>query len=172
MANNGIVSVGVAVGVAAMLLCGGSGCKGDWKMSTPGVSMKCPVQRIRNAPPDMPGEAPLLVDQAMQIRDWDRSTALYANGDTIAGNTGFWYQPRWGQPEWVYPMIETPLFVGQTLALPVTLAIQPPWKQVRYTGVTMEPTYSGMPPLPQSGGVDASPVEAEPQPQQSPPTQP
>jgi hypothetical protein len=135
-----------------------------------GVSMKCPVQRIRNAPPDTPGDAPLLVDQAMQIRDWDRSTALYANGDTIAGNTGFWYQPRWHQPEWVYPIIETPLFVGQTLALPVTLSIQPPWKQVNYTGVSMEPTYSAMPPLPPPATVEASPAEAQPQP--SPPTQP
>jgi hypothetical protein len=108
------------------------------------------TQRVQNSPPELTSSTPMIVDGAMQIREWDRSTALYSNGDTVAGPTGFRYEARWYQPEWRYPIIETPLFVGQTLALPVTLALTPPWSEMRYTGVTVEPTHTAMPLLPPS----------------------
>lgn len=106
------------------------------------------IQPVRNSPPATLNPAPLVVDQAMQLRDWDRVTAHYSNGDTVAGPTGFPYEARWGQPEWAYSVIEPPLFVGQTVALPVSLVITPPWTPIRYTGETVETTYTAMPPLP------------------------
>lgn len=109
-----------------------------------------PYQRIGKASQDQLSTEPLTIDGAMQQRDWERSTAVYANGDTIAGPTGFWYEPRPDQPEWRYAVLETPLFVFQTVALPVTLAITPPWTNMRYTGAEVGTTYTAMPPLPPS----------------------
>src|SRR5450432_1038702 len=94
---NTIVSLG---GLLAMVLLGG--CS----------SMQCPIQRVQNAPPAAENTTPLVIDQAMQVRDWDRVTAHYANGDTIAGPTGTPYEVRWNQPAWEYVALETPLFVG------------------------------------------------------------
>ena len=109
---------------------------------------KCPVSRLKNAPPDELNDSPLVVDGAMQLRDWQRSSAVYANGDTPAGPTGFLYEPAWYQSEWRYPIIETPLSVAQMVALPVTLAITPPWTTVTYTGATINTTYTAMPAMP------------------------
>jgi hypothetical protein len=106
------------------------------------------LQPVRNSQPAAPNPTPLVVDQAMQVRDWDRVTAAYSNGDTIAGPTGFPYEARWYQPEWRYAAIEPPLFVGQSVALPVTLIFTPPWTAIRYTGETVETSYTAMPPLP------------------------
>jgi hypothetical protein len=86
----------------------------------------------------------------MQLRDWQRVSAEYANGDTPAGPTGFLYEPRWNQPEWTYAVIETPLFLGQTIALPVVFVMTPPWTPVTYKGATIEATYNAMPALPGS----------------------
>jgi hypothetical protein len=136
---------------AALVLSAGAlltaGCQ---SMSASMSSMQCPIQKIQNAPPDELNDSPLVVDGAMQLRDWQRMTAQYANGDTPAGPTGFLYEPRWNQPEWTYAVIETPLFVGQTLALPVVFAFTPPWTPVTYKGATIEATYNAMPALPGS----------------------
>src|SRR6185369_5229270 len=35
---------------------------------------------------------PLIVDEAMQRREWDRSISHYPNGDTVAGGTGYFLQ--------------------------------------------------------------------------------
>lgn len=114
------------------------------------------VQQIRNTPPEPENQTPLLVDDAMQLRDWDRSTAHYANGNTIAGPTGFLFEPRWNQPEWTYAALETPLFMVQTLASPLVLIVTPPWTPIMYTGVTVGPTYTAMPVLPPAQGAAAS----------------
>jgi hypothetical protein len=61
-------------------------------------------------------------------------------------------------------VLEAPLFVFQTVALPVTLAITPPWTELHYTGATVEPTYTAMPPLPPSNAVVETAVEPSAQP--------
>lgn len=113
-----------------------------------GCQMASPIQRVRNSEPEAQSTAPLVIDGAMQLRDWERSTAMYSNGDTVAGPTGFPYEARWYMPEPVYPLVETPLFVGQTVLMPVTLTITPPWTPIRYSGATVETTYTAMPQLP------------------------
>jgi hypothetical protein len=121
--------------LGATLMCG---CQG----------MRSPVEPQTYEPKIGENTTPLLIDQAMQSRDWNRSVALYSSGNTIAGPTGFLYQLNWNNPGWSYAVLETPLFIGQALALPVTLAIAPPWNKVRYTGDWIGPTYTAMPPLP------------------------
>lgn len=124
-----------------------------------GCQFTSPVQPMNYEPRIGESTTPLVVDQAMQIRDWDRSASMYASGNTIAGPTGFFYEVNWNEPGWTYPLLETPLFIAQTFALPVTLAIAPPWNKVRYTGDWVGPTYTAMPPLP--------PVNAANQPRNS-----
>jgi hypothetical protein len=150
---------------AALLLSAGAllagGCQSGGSMS-----MNCPLQKIQNAPPDELNDSPLVVDGAMQLRDWQRVSVEYANGDTPAGPTGFLYEPRWNQPEWVYAAIETPLFIGQTVALPVVFVMTPPWTPVTYKGATIEATYNAMPALPgvPAETTPAAPTVAEPAP--------
>jgi hypothetical protein len=106
------------------------------------------LQRSRSEPPDVLNDTPLIVDGAMQLRDWGRSTAFYTNGDTVAGPTGFLYEPRWYQPEWRYAVLEAPLSLGQTIILPIVAIFEPPWEQKHYTGATIEPTSNAMPAVP------------------------
>ena len=125
----------------------------------------CPIQKRANSAPEPVNESPLVVDGAMQLRDWDRSVAVYQNGDTIAFPTGFLYEPKWGQPEYHYYFIETPLFIGQTLGMPIVFVMTPPWTPTTYTGVTVGQTYTAMPVLPPSVAVTAeAPSEPEPAP--------
>ena len=113
-----------------------------------GCMSQCPLQKVENTPAERENQAPIMVDPAMQLRNWDRSTAYYGNGNVVAGPTGFRYIPRWGQPEPFYVAEEVPLFIAQTIALPVVLILTPPWTPELYTGVTVEPTYTAMPPVP------------------------
>jgi hypothetical protein len=113
-----------------------------------GCSMQSPLQSTTARESIGENTTPLTVDGAMELRDWNRSTSLYSNGGTPAGPTGFLFEERWYEPNWTYSVVETPLFVAQTLALPVTLAIAPPWTTVIYHGDRIGPTYTAMPPVP------------------------
>lgn len=52
-------------------------------------------QRIRPVQPDALNDEPLVVDEAMQIRDWDRSTAYYASGAVVAGDPRTRLEPKY-----------------------------------------------------------------------------
>lgn len=107
-----------------------------------------PIARQENAPPDQLSDTPLLIDGAMQMREWDRSTSYYANGDTEANPTLFAFRSTPTPNPLVNAATETPLFVAQVVALPINALITPPWAPVTYTGVTTPPTFNAMPPLP------------------------
>jgi hypothetical protein len=116
------------------------------------------------ATPEAPlTEEPMVIDQAMQVRDWDRSAAVYTNLSFVAGSPGFWYQPKWNEPDWTYAVVEAPLFLGQALILPITVWFPPQWEPVNYAGLKMAPTYHAMPPLRPSPAEPVSPARA-PQP--------
>jgi hypothetical protein len=107
-------------------------------------------QRYVNVPRGATNDAPVPIDEAMQIRDWEPSSARYTNPRFIAGPTGYWFQPSYGMPEPVYAVQEAPMFVLQTLGLPVTVWFPPLWTPVEYAGETLEPTWHAMPPLPEA----------------------
>ena len=67
---------------------------------------------------------------------------------TVAGPTGFLYQPKPGQPTWHYGFVDAPLFGVNTLLLPYAFFKIPPWEPVEWKGATVEPTYTAVPPLP------------------------
>ena len=96
----------------------------------------------------VPQNTTLLVDPAMEVRDWQPVMAYYANGDTVAGPTGFSYRTDPNLPRWAGPLVDAPIFAAQAVALPVNLAVQDPCSRRVYTGATLEPTYTAMPPLP------------------------
>jgi len=85
----------------------------------------------------------LIVDEAMQRRDWDRSVARYANGDTIAGpdlivieSTG---------PTWLQRVTDPAISSINDGMVPVTTVLDPPWKDRIYPGVQVPPTYTAQP---------------------------
>jgi hypothetical protein len=90
---------------------------------------------------------PIPVDQAMQVRDWNQSVAWAANSKTVAGNVGFYWEPKPDISPYESGVIETPLFIANTVASPVSLIITPPWQAVVWDSGTVGPTYTAMPPM-------------------------
>jgi hypothetical protein len=91
---------------------------------------------------------PLVVDEAMQLRDWERSTNHYANGATIAGGTGY----VWEVADWVNQghrrFVDAPVAVLNFASMPVGLLVNSPFEKQVIRGEMVPPTYTGQPPLP------------------------
>jgi hypothetical protein len=88
-------------------------------------------------------QTPLVVDEAMQKRDWDRSVARYANGDTIAGPDLISYENTTPEP---LMRVTDPVFsVINDSLVPISIIFLPPWKDVIYQGVQFPPTYTAQP---------------------------
>src|ERR1041385_419514 len=97
--------------------------------------------------PDEYNSTPLVIDDAMQHRDWEPTTAYYESGDTVAGPTGFVMQPKDDLGYVQRQAIEIPTFLGNTAIMPFVLMKTPPGEDVTYRGAVQEPTYTAMPPL-------------------------
>jgi hypothetical protein len=104
-------------------------------------------QRIANTPPDAINSTPIAMDDAMKQRDWPVDVSYYANGAVVAYPVGFLFEPEYNRAEWQYIFIDTPLFLGQAIILPITLAIENPASHEEYRGATIPPTYTANPPL-------------------------
>lgn len=105
-------------------------------------------QRTQPAPVVALNNEPILVDEAMQQRDWERSTAVYQNGDTVAGFTGRRYEVHNGLSEGYAGRLADPAVgIGNVILLPITMVLTPPWKAVGYQGVIIPPTHHANPPV-------------------------
>lgn len=93
---------------------------------------------------------PLIIDQAIQYRDWEPSVVEYPNGAVVAGPTLFPYETQRTAPGWQQSLFAPVLFLGQTIALPFHAVQTPPWSEVAHEGVDFEPSYTAVPPLPPS----------------------
>jgi hypothetical protein len=91
--------------------------------------------------------ATLIIDPAMQKRDWDQSVAYYPGGAVPAWNTRFWYTPSPNEPPAIKPISEPIEFIGQSLFVPITLITARPFTPVIYRGV-QEPSTSNAFPAP------------------------
>ena len=80
----------------------------------------------------------------MQRRDWDRTSAYYANGDTVAGPTLVVVEPA--GPDLVQRISDPATATANAIMAPVTTVLSPPWKNVVYQGMVVPPTYSAQPP--------------------------
>ncbi len=99
-------------------------------------------------PVAMTSHAPLVVDEAMQRRQWPRTVAHFANGESPAGPTGFVLEHNPNAPKWVPAITDGPLFGVNIAAIPIGYLFTPPWTSTIYPSGVVEPTYNAMPPLP------------------------
>lgn len=90
---------------------------------------------------------PLIVDGAMQRREWERSVAAYPNGDTVSGHNRFPIRTgvRQGDSEFAAAVVDLGASMAQTVALPFTYFFIPPFSREVYTGEAVGPTYTAMP---------------------------
>src|SRR5688572_18781243 len=77
-------------------------------------------QRIVPPPTRAPvNNTPLVVDEAMQVREHDRSTAYYANGATVAGGTGYLWQTHEAVKPGHRRFVEAPVAALNIVSMPV-----------------------------------------------------
>jgi len=96
------------------------------------------------APP--PGPEPVVstmtIDRAMQARDWAPTHAYFVNTTVQTGSNGVSYEPKRGQPAYVYYVIDTTTFLTNVLLLPISAWEVPPDKDVPNRGATFAPSYT------------------------------
>lgn len=92
---------------------------------------------------------PMLIDEAIQMRDWERSVAYYPNGDTVSGHNRFPIRSdaQVGESEYTDAAYDIGASLVQTVALPFTYIFIPPFAPAVYTGEQIGPTYTAMPPM-------------------------
>ena len=92
---------------------------------------------------------PLIVDQAMQRREFERSVAYYPNGDTVSGVNRFVVRSNLGPEdnEFSAAAFDIAASLGQTVAVPFTYLFIPPFTRAVYKGEDIPPTYTAIPPM-------------------------
>ena len=90
--------------------------------------------------------APLIVDEAMQLRTWPRSVVRFQNGETPAGPTTFVLQHSKDAPKWAPVLTDGPMFMANIVAMPIGLVFTPPWTRVIYPAGVTEPSFTAVPP--------------------------
>lgn len=97
-----------------------------------------------------PTPPPMPIDGAMQRRDWEPVAAYYPNGDTVAGVNRFPLRPQGGSlgdPDYVNAAYDLGASALQTVALPFTYLVVPPFSRQVSIGENIPPTYTAMPVL-------------------------
>src|SRR5688572_16554704 len=131
--NRGFVTRRMVAGVlSALALSAAAGCQG--------VSRNQPLAPVNNTP--------LVVDEAMQVRDWDRSTNYYANGATVAGGTGYLWEVSDNANAGHRRLLDAPVAVLNMVSMPVGVFVNSPFERQVVRGETVPPTYTAQPPLP------------------------
>lgn len=95
--------------------------------------------------PEPVNNTPIVTDQAMARRDWRTAAALYTNDTVMAFDD---YAPLRAKNSHLSFLVETPLFLANTLYAAYGVFIIPPWELVPYKTISMAPTYTAMPPMP------------------------
>jgi hypothetical protein len=100
-------------------------------------------QRIEPPVPDRLNNAPLLVDEAMQIRDFDRSTSVYANGGTVAGSPRLTFEPK--DDSAVNYVVDPAIGLTNFVIIPFSYFWIPPFAKIEHHGAIVPPTYTAEP---------------------------
>ena len=117
----------------------------------------CAQQQPQQATPP-----PMIIDEAMQKRDWEPSVAYIPNGDTVAGVNRFPLRSggeytEGATPDYAGAALDYGAHLVQTLALPFTYLFVPPFEPQVYRDEEIGPSHTGMPqmrPAPQPQRVD------------------
>jgi len=91
-------------------------------------------------------DTPLVIDGAMQARDWDQSKALYENGRVPANTDRFILQTsdKAADNNWSWAT-DTPIFLANSVIFPFTYFGDPPGQWVEHPSVTTPTTYNASP---------------------------
>lgn len=108
----------------------------------PGALIGC-----ANRPHQTRTPPPLVIDGAMQRREWERSVAYYPNGDTVSGHNRFPIRTTAapGENEYGAAFFDIAVSMVQTAALPFTYVFIPPFSKAVYHGDDVGPSYTAMP---------------------------
>jgi hypothetical protein len=134
--------------------------------------------RVSNIPPDALDDTPIPVDSAMARRDWEQSHAQYAaTGIHTTPNLYTFQSQEYSWSRGYSPVFtETPVFLANVVLIPYQIFASPVWGQHEYRAATVPPSYSAMPPLPDSreNQLEAPPAPPaqDDRPLESPTTQP
>jgi hypothetical protein len=90
--------------------------------------------------------APLIVDEAMQQRNWPRSVVRFQNGETPAKPTGFVLEHAKNAPKWTPILTDGPLFLANVFVMPIGYVFTPPLTRVIYPAGVAEPSFTAVPP--------------------------
>lgn len=155
------IGQGALAAVAAALLAGCShsqspdngGLTGTQFTETPAaatqpVAMPPAVAPAQTSVVFAPPTAPQVVSDggAVLRRAWPASVCLMPNGSVKAGPTYYPYPEQANLPGWLEGALSPLVFLGQTALAPVSMILQPPWKQPVYRGSAepdpaLQPTY-------------------------------
>jgi hypothetical protein len=105
---------------------------------------------------DRVNETPILTDEAMEVRQWPVSAATYPNFSVTAGPALVTFVPRDDLKPWFHAVLETPLFLINTLLTTSAMFQTAPWEQVEATSLYLPPSYTCNPPSEPMGRNDYS----------------
>jgi hypothetical protein len=102
-------------------------------------------QRVQSNRPVALNDNPIVVDEAMQIRDWDGSTANYASGAVVAGAPRVTWEPKYDNR---YNYAADPAIgVANIVTIPFTYIWTPWGQEVVHRGAITPPTHTAVPPV-------------------------
>src|SRR4051794_27304630 len=92
--------------------------------------------------PVNPTNAPIVVDEAMEARDWELSRGYWTDSHLVAypNRFPFTYESVAGLNKYRGILSDAPMFVYQTIRLPFTFIKQPPGARQTYATVEDEPS--------------------------------
>lgn len=97
---------------------------------------------------------PLVIDEAVQKRDWDRTPCYYANGTTISGGNGYMFQTHETISDPYRRLADVPVTVGNILLLPIGVFANSAFEPQEQRGAVFPPTYTAQPPLTPPGAME------------------
>ncbi|HWE92643.1 MAG TPA: hypothetical protein VG269_01605 [Tepidisphaeraceae bacterium] len=124
------------------------------------------VRQITPMPPEP------RADEATQVRGFSQSVSFYHSGTVQAWPTRWYLESNPDRQTRLNYVLDPLKMVAQTVSLPVTLVMEPPFEKVYYEGDVVPPTYTAMPPLPPRPGVSTANAYPDPLAQPKPPRVP
>jgi hypothetical protein len=96
--------------------------------------------------PDLVNADPIVVDPAMAARQWPTMAAVYPNFSVTAGCAQAPLVAKSTLPPIQHAIVETPVFVVDSLLIPVFMIQTNPYAELEATSFYLPPTYTAVPP--------------------------
>jgi hypothetical protein len=104
-------------------------------------------QTVAPIPPDRVNETPIQLDEAMANRLWTPTKAIYPSFSSETGPCEVGLIPADNLDYTSNILSEGLLFLANTVILPGTMVLMPPWEQVETPAFYIPPSYTANPPL-------------------------